>query len=165
MRLKIKGSVVPGLLLLFATAAVAGAGAGKQGTLSGRWATDGATPYLQLTAPGVPELFSTTVVWTLSEDPEGVISGTSDFVAFDSLGNEIVAAQLDLVGSGTSRSYAFAQSDLSEPSNTGVTFQCTLRGTSRMTCLGTSTGALSPLSLTLDLRRLEDHDGDSDSDS
>ena len=165
MRLKLKGFVTPVFSLLIAATAVSGVSAGDRAALSGRWATDGATPYLQLTAPGVPALFSTTVVWTLSEDPEGVVSGTSDFVAFDSLGNEIVAAQLALVGSGTGRSYAFAQSDLSEPSNTGVTFQCTLRGTSRMTCQGTSTGALSPLSLTLDLRRLEDHDGDSDSDS
>ncbi|MDG2051420.1 MAG: hypothetical protein P8M78_14805 [Myxococcota bacterium] len=125
-------------------------------SLSGSWSTRQAVPYLQQLGGEEPDLFYTELVWTLTEDGNGLISGFSDFVAFDAEGTEVSSGQLKLVGSRFGRSFAMAQGDLSQSGDTGMTFQCTLRGSKRTVCLGTSTGSLSPLGLRLILTRTDD---------
>jgi len=125
-------------------------------SLSGSWSTRQAVPYLQQLGGEEPDLFYTELVWTLTEDEDGLISGVSDFVAFDDAGNEISAGQLRLVGTRFGRSFAIAQGDLSQSGQTGMTFQCNRRGASRILCLGTSTGGLSPLGLRLLLTRVDE---------
>ena len=125
-------------------------------SLSGSWSTRQAVPYLQQLGGEEPDLFYTELVWTLTEDEDGLISGVSDFVAFDDAGNEISEGQLRLVGTRFGRSFAIAQGDLSQSGQTGMTFQCKRRGVNRILCLGTSTGGLSPLGLRLLLTRVDE---------
>ena len=124
-------------------------------SLSGSWSTRQPVPYLQQLGGEEPDLFYTELVWTLTEDEDGLISGFSDFIAFDAEGTEISAGRLQLVGTRLGRSFAMAQGDLSQSGQTGMTFQCERRGGKRILCLGTSTGGLSPLGLRLLLTRID----------
>jgi len=142
------------LFLIPCMSTVALAGGGR--SLTGKWSTQGMVPYLQQTGPEEPELFYTDLTWTLTEDVNGLISGVSDFVAYDSEFTEISAGRLKLVGTDSGRTFALAQGGLAESTTTGMTFQCKRRGSRRILCLGTSTGPLSPLGLQLSLTRIDD---------
>ena len=147
-----KALFVSCLLILFSASVVEAGGR----SLCGSWSTRQAVPYLQQLGGEEPDLFSTELVWTLTEDEDGLISGFSDFVAFDAEGAEISSGQLRLVGTRFGRSFAIAQGDLSESGQTGMTFQCERRRVNRIVCLGTSTGGLSPLGLRLLLTRVDE---------
>ena len=140
--------------LFFILQASGTASAERNRSLTGEWATDGLVPYLHQLGEGAPDLFYTKLVWTLSEDRDRLISGSSDFVAYDAHGTKISEGQLKLVGTGSARTFALAQGGLSEPGTTGMNFQCTRKGSRRLICLGTSTGALAPLGLKLVLKRI-----------
>ncbi|NRA76206.1 MAG: hypothetical protein HRU16_09710 [Planctomycetes bacterium] len=146
------GSGVFCLFLMLLASGTASANGNR--SLTGQWATNGLVPYLHQIGEGAPDLFYTELVWTLSEDGNRLISGSSDFVAFDAEGTRISAGLLKLVGTGSGRSFALAQGDLSQSGTTGMTFQCTRKGSRRLVCLGTSTGSLSPLGLKLVLERI-----------
>ena len=145
----------PSVFCLFLILQASGtASAEENRSLTGQWATNGRVPYLHQLGEGEPDLFYTELVWTLREDEDRLISGSSDFVAYDADGTKISEGQLKLVGTASGRSFALAQGDLSQSGSTGMNFQCTRKGFRRLICLGTSTGALSPLGLKLVLKRI-----------
>ena len=73
-----KALFVSCLLILFSASVVEAGGR----SLSGSWSTRQAVPYLQQLGGEEPDLFSTELVWTLTEDEDGLIDDIRKIVLF-----------------------------------------------------------------------------------